>query len=106
MADGNATIRFVTDNAGPWFLHWYASFLCTFIPTLLTNPLIATLTGTSNCKQHFTYFDIGLCTDLLSGLAIVFAEDIPTTKNMDPPREHRLFRHVIAAFSLFLSILG
>ena len=19
----NVTIRFVTDNAGPWFLHWY-----------------------------------------------------------------------------------
>ncbi|KAG6852998.1 hypothetical protein C0991_007680 [Blastosporella zonata] len=22
LEDGNATIRFVTDNAGPWFLHW------------------------------------------------------------------------------------
>lgn len=22
----NATIRFVTDNAGPWFLHWYVVY--------------------------------------------------------------------------------
>lgn len=23
LTDSNATIRFKTDNAGPWFLHWY-----------------------------------------------------------------------------------
>ena len=23
----NVTVRFVTDNAGPWFLHWYGTDL-------------------------------------------------------------------------------
>lgn len=24
VAGDNVTIRWVTDNAGPWYLHWYA----------------------------------------------------------------------------------
>ncbi|KAF8073915.1 laccase [Lyophyllum atratum] len=35
LADGNATIRFVTDNAGPWFLHWYAISHLYVLSTLL-----------------------------------------------------------------------
>ncbi|GLB41438.1 putative multicopper oxidase family protein [Lyophyllum shimeji] len=49
LADGNATIRFVTDNAGPWFLHCHIDW------------------------------------HLELGLAVVFAEDIPRTSQMDPP---------------------
>ncbi|KAG6909504.1 hypothetical protein DXG01_017061 [Tephrocybe rancida] len=49
LADGNATIRFVTDNAGPWFLHCHIDW------------------------------------HLELGLAIVFAEDIPTTGQINPP---------------------
>jgi hypothetical protein len=25
--DDNVTVRFVTDNTGPWFLHWYGTDL-------------------------------------------------------------------------------
>ncbi|KAF5379393.1 hypothetical protein D9615_006644 [Tricholomella constricta] len=52
LSDGNATIRFVTDNAGPWFLHCHIDW------------------------------------HLELGLAVVFAEDIPTIKNANPPRKH------------------
>jgi hypothetical protein len=27
LEGSNATIRFVTDNSGPWFLHWYVTLL-------------------------------------------------------------------------------
>lgn len=27
IAGKNTTIRFVSNNSGPWFLHWYAYFL-------------------------------------------------------------------------------
>ncbi|KAG6916139.1 laccase, multicopper oxidase, benzenediol:oxygen oxidorectuctase [Tephrocybe rancida] len=50
FADGNATIRFVTDNAGPWFLHCHIDW------------------------------------HLELGLAVVFAEDIPSiNKDNIPP---------------------
>ncbi|KAF5368762.1 hypothetical protein D9615_010402 [Tricholomella constricta] len=50
FADGNATIRFVTDNAGPWFLHchidWHleiglAVVFAEDIPTIASNPVPA-----------------------------------------------------------------
>lgn len=40
FADSNATIRFVTDNAGPWFLHWLVSSskqLATFAENIIVN---------------------------------------------------------------------
>ncbi|RDB27658.1 Laccase-2 [Hypsizygus marmoreus] len=48
FADGNATFRFVTDNAGPWFLHCHIDW----------------------------HLDLGL--------AVVFAEDIPSTATQNP----------------------
>jgi iron transport multicopper oxidase len=48
-ANDNVTIRFVTDNAGPWFLHCHIDW------------------------------------HLEAGLAVVFAEDIPTIAKMNPP---------------------
>ncbi|KAF5379394.1 hypothetical protein D9615_006645 [Tricholomella constricta] len=50
LEGGNATIRFVTDNAGPWFLHCHVDW------------------------------------HLELGLAVVFAEDIPSISKTKPPQ--------------------
>ena len=52
----NVTIRWVTDNPGPWYLHWYVFSL------KITND--RSLLLTSHIDWH-----------LEAGLAIVFAED-------------------------------
>ncbi|KAF9038522.1 yellow laccase [Panaeolus papilionaceus] len=48
-ASDNVTIRFATDNAGPWIMHCHIDW-------------------------HFE-----------AGLSVVFAEDVPTVANMNPP---------------------
>lgn len=53
----NVTIRWVTDNPGPWFLHWYIHF----VSLQIANALILLY---SHIDWH-----------LEAGLAIVFAED-------------------------------
>jgi len=54
VTTGNAsdavTFRFVTDNAGPWFLHWYVTKRG---PRYLTtnHRFVATLITISNCQS-------------------------------------------------------
>lgn len=53
------TIRFTTDNAGPWFLHWYVLASAATLSLLIL----------------ITHFDSHIDWHLEVGLAIVFAED-------------------------------
>ncbi|KAG5644257.1 hypothetical protein DXG03_008795 [Asterophora parasitica] len=67
FASDNVTIRFKTDNAGPWILHWYG-----FIA--LYHILTADRVDISHIDWHV---------DL--GLAVVFAEDAATVSRTSPP---------------------
>jgi len=63
----NVTIRWVTDNPGPWYLHWY-----NFLQLVIYQwSLICLLT--SHIDWH-----------LDAGLAIVFAEDVPDVAAYNP----------------------
>jgi hypothetical protein len=72
--------RFVTDNPGPWFLHWYVlpfPSLLRYRPSLYPP---ATSTCTSTCELSFVPFSSATSQlTLTSGLAVVLAEDVPKT---------------------------
>ena len=83
----NVTIRFVTDNAGPWFLHWWAASLCCHIHSgadLLQSWLLATLTGIWICTWLAWRFDESFLIVFRSGLAVVLATDPEHTKDRVP----------------------
>lgn len=45
------TIRFKTDNAGPWIMHWFVTFIYFLIFFFFAHLVsIATLTGIWNCE--------------------------------------------------------
>ena len=86
----NVTIRFETNNEGPWILHWFVNISITtqIIPIILTfniqpyrlafqyvrNNIIRKFFG-----RHFTEM---AC---FRGLAIVLAEDVPAIAKTVPP---------------------
>ena len=66
-ASDNVTIRWVTDNPGPWYLHWY-----NFLQLVIYRWLLICLL-TSHIDWH-----------LDAGLAIVFAEDVADVAAHNP----------------------
>ena len=81
----NVTIRFETDNTGPWLLHWFV-FQVIVICRLTTNygDYAVTSTSISTCKSYiwrYIYDLILFC----RGLAIVFAENPRGTSAVDKP---------------------
>lgn len=76
LAGDNVTIRFKTDNAGPWILHCHIDWhLEMFVRSLL-------------------HQDNGL-TFVFSGLAVVFAEDVAKVAQSNPPSKRSPRRFVI-----------
>jgi hypothetical protein len=82
----NVTIRFFTDNPGPWFLHCHIDWhLEKRVPPFPWTYLCATL----------FIRDQRLILSLLDffrrGFAVVFAEDIPDVKTNDVPTRNVFF---------------
>ena len=65
-AGDNVTIRFRTDNAGPWIMHWCV--------------LLSAFAGFHSLTSRHSHIDWHL--DL--GFAVVLAEDIPGIKPTNP----------------------
>lgn len=67
----SVSIRFRTDNPGPWILHWYVSGIVFLLYCSACLPV--TLTSTSKSKHRLNY-SIHAFDPTLRGLALVFAE--------------------------------
>ena len=58
----NTTIRFVTDNPGPWFLHWYVVLFHHQTKKILNKPLTVTLIGSLICTNFISLHCIWMLT--------------------------------------------
>ena len=84
----NVTIRFQTDNEGPWIMHWFVIF-STHIFLSLTCLSLVILIGIWICKDissPISCLVIGTeLTMFQRGLAIVLAENVPAIAKTEPP---------------------
>jgi len=81
------SIRFTTDNPGPWIFHWYVSGVLFLVSCwsdrLLCFPVI--LTSTSRSNHGFLSFSVHGFDLTLRGLALVFAE---APEDIDGPQDN------------------
>jgi len=87
FAGDNTTIRFQTDNAGPWILHWFVVLFSTLLLLRASNEI-----SRSHIDWHLDlYVPFPLFRTWLHiysfgrGLAVVFAEDVATITTENPP---------------------
>lgn len=92
LAGDNVTIRFQTDNAGPWILHWFVALFSVSPLFRASNDI-----SRSHIDWHldlyvsFPLFPIKLHTNSFRGLAVVFAEDVATIAAENPPGKDLFF---------------
>jgi len=88
------TIRFKTDNAGPWIMHW-------FVAAIFLEKYYCLLGFDSHIDWHLELCVVHLLSHhaliniLNSGLAVVFVEDLGGIRQSVQPSEYKPYHHWI-----------
>ena len=92
-AGDNVTIRFETNNEGPWIMHWFVNFSTQIFLSLILDiqsHKLAFEFVRNNILLPTYLVDVTEMVQFIRGLAIVLAEDVPAIAKTVPPSNSNL----------------